>query len=45
MDHGATLTPTTTHVLPVAPLSLGAATIVCHYHHPVTQMIRLDYGV
>ena len=45
MDHGATLTPTTTHVLPVAPLSLVAARAVYHHHTSVTQMTRLDCGV
>ena len=45
MDHGPTLTHTTTHVRPVAALSQEAAVgTVCH-HHTVTQMTRLDYGV
>ena len=44
MDHGPTLKPTTTHVLPVAPLSLVAVNTLYH-HHSVAQMTGLDCGV
>ena len=45
MDHGPTLTPTTTHVRPVAALLQEAAVGTVYHHTTVTQVTRLDCGV
>ena len=46
LEHGVTLTATTTLVLVVAiPLSLAAVGIIDLFHHTVTQMTKLDCGV
>ena len=46
LEHGVTLTATTTLVLVVAiPLSPAAVGITYPIHHTVTQMIKLDCGV
>ena len=46
LEHGVTLTATTTLVLVVAiPLSPAAVGLVVPLHHTVTQMTKLDCGV